>query len=61
MLVFQELEILAFKYKTLLKLLYLFFYFFFKYGRPVLLLTPTVMLAGLSQGVPLFGVFLLKK
>ena len=33
------------------------FYFFFKYGRPVLLFTPTVYLSGLSQGAPLLGLF----
>jgi len=36
-------------------------YLFFKYGSPVLLLTPTIILLGLSQGLPLFGVLLLKK
>jgi hypothetical protein len=36
-------------------------YFFFRYGRPVLLLTPTVYPVGKSQVVPLFGDRLLKK
>jgi hypothetical protein len=37
-----------------------FFYFFLRYGRPVLLFTPTTYPVGKSQGVPLFGVLLLK-
>jgi hypothetical protein len=36
-------------------------YFFFKYGSPVLLFSPTVYPSGLSVGFPLFGFLLLKK
>jgi len=36
-------------------------YFFFKYGKPVLLLTPTEYPFGMSHGLPLFGFLLLKK
>jgi hypothetical protein len=36
-------------------------YFFFRYGRPVLLLTPTMYPFGKSQVVPLLGDLLLKK
>ncbi len=36
-------------------------YFFFRYGKPVRLLTPTLYPGGNSQGVPLFGDRLLKK
>jgi hypothetical protein len=36
-------------------------YFFFKYGKLVLLFTPTAYPFGKSQGVPLFGDRLLKK
>jgi hypothetical protein len=36
-------------------------YFFFRYGKPVRLLTPTPYPGGNSQGVPLFGDRLLKK
>jgi len=41
--------------------MYNLLYLFFKYGKPVLLLTPTIYPFGNSQGVPLFGVLLLKK
>ena len=36
-------------------------YFFFRYGKPVLLFIPTLYPGGKSQGFPLFGFFLLKK
>jgi len=36
-------------------------YLFLRYGRPVLLFTPTQYPFGKSQGFPLFGDFLLKK
>jgi hypothetical protein len=36
-------------------------YFFFRYGKPVRLLTPTLYPGGNSQGLPLFGDLLLKK
>jgi hypothetical protein len=36
-------------------------YFFFRYGNPVRLLTPTLYPCGKSHGVPLFGDRLLKK